>query len=805
MTQSDLTLTINWPARQFVSGEGTSADRLTFVLGDKYRMALVLQDRNSSGTVKSLNDLPIRTIRASLGRSAAPPTAGTFKLAKDTVDTAALDFDVSAAALQTALGAAEVILAASGCWLVRFAAATDLEVSATAGSNALGPLSFIRVRPYSMGDYDWYEVKLIQIPWAFASNHTRVLGEAPEVSRIRGGIASAPGIVKQNEIQAIKVPVNFEGTYFIEWNYRTSVILGVQDSLETIAAALNGMFTDGEERFVVSNPENEKAYVEFVGELAEAPQSLMVTRVNTFTQGVPTLVLDLATSELAAALRATAKLEKVPFELEFEVMDSEEDLEDPFATGRIITVQTEVTCVREQIFPELAAVPAIDWLRPPQPKDYQPFTLDQVITGIQHNVSVRGNDVARTFVVDHGLGTENLLPPAVLRKDSGDLVSRLLILGLDYVFEIVDEDQVEIILLAGATTPSTNALKIIITTAGPVSAFQSHTHTIAQIVGLQDALDTLGGQVADLLDLVPSGALVSETAASGAIIAQWTLPKIGEVYPIRKDAPEITGTISDIDQSKLPRAGGLLNALHNTLIEALGDPIPEPSDSFIGHLYQNQTGDNVDLAGGGGRRSVVLADDEFAACDGRYFYKIERRGETSSYFPTDFERELFMFAVNDKQLRLKKTLQLEFGFEVAVLKSNTRAQWILVIEHGVFTQASAVGGESTNLGQVTWNTTPMLRQPLIVTPVPCVHKFGAVIQRQLVSSVDTVSANVIRYGAEEVSGSVPTSANFAIRARLIDFDTEDNKPDPKGFIALVGLASDTSETASENIGIATIK
>ena len=114
------------------------------------------------------------------------------------------------------------------------------------------------------------------------------------------------------------------------------------------------------------------------------------------------------TISLEAAFRGTRKA----FELEI----ADDNVTDPAVPGRLVTFQTSVKIVREQIWEELALVPAIDWVRPPQPRDYIPFTRDQIITGSQHYEAVIGNGADREFVLDHGLNTEAL--HVTLRENS---------------------------------------------------------------------------------------------------------------------------------------------------------------------------------------------------------------------------------------------------------------------------------------------------------------------------------------------------------------------------------------------------
>src|SRR5207248_7617968 len=124
---------------------------------------------------------------------------------------------------------------------------------------------------------------------------------------------------------------------------------------------------------------------------------LITVEVNTFAPGVLTFEMPLDRAQMAAALRAVTEIE-VPFEVELEIVDDGEDAADPAVPGRVITLfQQSVKIVREQIWEELALVQSIDWLRPPQPRDYIPFTPDQIIFGVQHYVAVFGNGLLRSF------------------------------------------------------------------------------------------------------------------------------------------------------------------------------------------------------------------------------------------------------------------------------------------------------------------------------------------------------------------------------------------------------------------------
>ena len=384
-----------------------------------------------------------------------------------------------------------------GTWVIKTTRPdTEGEWPITVHTNKLGPESFVRVRQFKQLGVWCFECRLIQAPLAFNDGHERVLPEPPTVRRIRTGDAGSETQPPSNEIQALHLPPDFRGTYFLRWNYRVSKLLGIDDGPDEIATALNAMFASGK-RFEATNPEPDNAYVEFIGELADSPQPLITVEVNTFAPGVLTFEMPLDRAQMAAALRAVTDIE-VPFEVELEIVDDGEDVADPAVPGRIITLfQQPVKVVREQIWEELALVQNIDWLHPPQPRDYIPFTPDQVIFGQQNYTAVFGDGELRSFSFAHNLGTEAFHLTVRENHPGGKVID-----GFNAILASANE-----LLLDFPTTlppPALNSLALVISSAGPRSAFLAHTHTMAQIVGLLDALAAIYVRLEHIEDLLPT-------------------------------------------------------------------------------------------------------------------------------------------------------------------------------------------------------------------------------------------------------------------------------------------------------------
>lgn len=803
---------------------GSDFDWPELIEGDTIRLAL--RFAQTFGDQDLEVERNVRLVRASLGRLDTRPTGGQWAIQigqgspeEDVNTTALLAHNADAASVQAALLAllaspsfdvpgvsadAVLVEAKDGSWLVRFE--HDGEplpdpVELRAGRNALDPISFLRVRTYEVNGRWVHELRLVQTPAAFTDSSAPVVPDAPAITEVQHG--GSEGEIVWNEIQALTVSPRFRGAYQLKRpdTFARSTLLSVSDGPEEIAEAIRSL-ADEDGSFVVTNPLPHVAHIEFAGAMSGLGYEELLVEVVTAPPGDVTFELNLATAELANLLRSAPLVENLPFEIEVTYEDEHDS--DHL---HVWTYRTEVTVRRELISEDLAAAQNIDWLRSPLPKDYVPFTPDQVITGSQHFVRTLGNGTDTIFVVDHQLGTEAL--HLTLRENApGGAILRQ---GPDYTVSIEGPNSVEVVLSGSFASPPPGlaALAVVITTAGPVSAFQAHTHTIAQILGLQTILDAFGADIALLKALAPAGVLASQDR-DGGLLSSWTLPKLFEIYPSRRHIePSTDGLIGLLNagEAALPRAGGLLAAVHDAAVEALPNPLPEPTAVYVDRVFENQGVATITIPGGLGRRSVELAPGEFAACDGRVWYRVEPfgSGTESSYYPSDFTRELFRFFVNDRQLRLRTELLLQFAVELAVLKSNTNCQWTLAIELGTAPQDSAPGTPGINLQNVVWSAVPVLEQRLLLTPVPCTHTFGIRVKRFLSGGADTLALDRLLYGAAE-GGTPPASANFAVRGRLLRFDTENHQSDPRGFVALRGLDLQAEGDAGvQDIGKALIR
>jgi len=775
---SDLDLFADLVSRKLVTRDGGAVTLPALVLGDVLRCSLRTMERNEAGDLRE-RDLRVRTMRASVGKVLEPPASGWFKLWIGDHDTPQINFDGDTDTFKTAAQGSGIIdtveKPAAATWIVRTTRPdTEGEWAIYVHTNRLAPTSFVRVRQFKQLGVWWFECRLIQAPLAFSDGHERVLPRPPTVRRVRNGSGGSETEPPVNELQALHLPPDFRGTYFLRWNYRPSKLLGIEDGPDEIAAALNAMFPSGK-RFEATNPEPDHAYVEFIGELAGAPQALISVEVNTFQPGVLTFFLPLDRAELAAALRDVAQIE-VPFEVELEIVEEGEDIADPAVPGRLITLfQQPVKVVREQIWEELATVPRNDWLRPPQPRDYIPFTPDQIITGVQHYVCVFGDGEVRSFSFPHNLGTEAFH----LTVRANAVMGRLLRNGDDFAVTINSANEVVLDFPDELPPPMLNGLALVLSSAGPRSAFQAHTHTMAQILGLLDALAGVYARLEAIEDLLPTAMFARRESSTQPLEIE--IPDVTLLFPSGRLPADFDPKSVDEGKAELPRPPGLLPAIHDATVVGV-TALPASIAANAGNVFRNTSATPLLVPGGLGRRGGYLEPNGYLGSDGRVWYRLDRAGTSNSYFPADFERELFLLPVMAEMWQPGGTFSLSFDLDLRTVEATTRVQYLVVVEVGTPAQQATPAPVGVNLSDIVWRDTPVLTQRVVLSGIKMRHHFGALIRRSLTG--DVLSAERLLYTAWTAvpAGSEPATPTFVIRARLLQFDTENSVTGATGFI-----------------------
>lgn len=500
--------------------------------------------------------------------------------------------------------------------------------------------------------------------------------------------------------------------------------------------------------------------------------------------------------------------------------------------------------------------------------------------------------------MDHNLGTRHLYVALFGSAVDGQMLKH----GTDYEVEIVSDNAVLIIF---TTAPASGGVVGGICTVASTNAFVDLEINIGQVIGLEPRLQALEENVAALQALIPTGTAAADTLkVQGGTINLARLESFVQAFPsaVAIQGPDSEAlqieSLVDLNPALLPPDGGLLPAVLDAKIEDLTVPLPTEADALRGRVFKHVGASEIDLPGGGGRRSLALQPNEYAACDGRYWYRISRVAETEvNFYASDFERELFLIAVTPQDLSLRRSIEVRLGFEVAMMtrrgatlaelqrtaRQSSRCQWQILFEWGSFALqaaaagttvtvveaantitatglentpdgspvrfettgtlpaplvvgttyftrdtsgatrklAAALGGAaidltdigtgthtivplvaSQNLKSVDWSSTPILSNTFQFGRTPLSKSFGVRIKRSLVSSVDTLTAYTLIMGNEAAAAAAPSSASFALRARLVRFDTEDDRIDATGLVVLKGL--DHSVIAGEEPGLVTL-
>ena len=164
---------------------------------------------------------------------------------------------------------------------------------------------------------------------------------------------------------------------------------------------------------------------------------------------------------------------------------------------------------------------------------------------------------------------------------------------------------------------------------------------------------------------------------------------------------------------------------------------------------------------------------------------------TASISSFDFERELFLLHINDAMWAPGGNFSVTFDLELQLLAANTRAQILAVIEVGSAPAQTTPAPVAENLENIVWQPAPVLAQRIIVSGIKLKHHFGAMIKRSL---DNVISAERLLYTTWQAAQVAPPGPSFVIRARLIQFDTENSVRGAKGYV-LASMSQAKAEVA----------
>lgn len=736
--------------------DGQSVGFPAFLAGEQATFAFRPLDNVAGALVQTTLD--VVAIRAGIGRRDAAPKSGSWALkvgsgsSTGANTTPALAFNVSANNIATALnalsgGTEDYTVTKDGPdYLIRRSGGGAFTI--TGAANKLEPTSFVRIRTGTRDGATIHRLSLVQAPVTFTDSFDTIVPPAPSIAVVRDGGADPSDTYFWNEIQELTVPADFRGTYHLKRGYARTALLDGTDGPAEIADALNAILAAENASVIVTNPQAQKANIEFQGELAGTNVGLLEVSVFNAPSGDATFTLDFNTAEI---FRELAEVEQVSlfFELEVDARVTPGDEESPLRTLKLWSVPVIVR--RPVNWEGLAAAQNIDWLRPPGPRNYIPFNLDQVLTGQQQAFSLVIGDGSETeFVIDHNLDSD--LCQVVVR---GNTAGGRLLRPDEYEVTL---DSANSLTLTLDVAPATNALAVFVVAIGPASVFQSHTHTMAQITGLEALLEDLGGRLETVEGAIaiPGAGAATTPSWSSSII----LPPFGDLFPptvMRSGYARMT---------PLPRA---INADTTTITT---EELPIAS-SVAGSVYVWGSTTEVYIPGDSFRRGrlVKKADAPALLSDGFYWWLAEE-GPPEIFYPTEMQRVLWEIVVSPEQLAPGRRLKVNWSFLLALIaeRPELRGTYRLRVRKGVPRAESALGS-APNIEGITWDSaegteTPLFEQTITLTRAGMIHEFALEISRD---AEGALTASKTIYG-KTTSATAPSGTNFILRAELSRFD-----------------------------------
>lgn len=779
---------------------GSGLNLPTLTAGDDVTLRLRFHTQVDGGTWIE-QDRDVMAIQAGIGLVDARPTSGTWQLKIDGTETDPLAIDVAAADLAEEIGALAGVVGITavfegGSWYVY----SPEQIEILPWKSKLRPVSRIHVTE-TEEDGGWsYEIRLVQRPVAFADQLVRALPPAPVVQRIQEAIDEAGTL--RAEVQSLTLNPWFRGIYRIRRGTATTPELSITDGPDEILAAIQGALWTPEElaagaEFTVTNPADLVYHITFGGEVTGQSFDLLEIDVISSPPGDLLINLPLKSRALRDLLRT-----KSPLDLEMlirvKVADDTDAADEDEALRYVTAYRGTVRVTREQYQEAEAVYEDPRWLVPSSPADYRPFSRDNVFFGSRHTTVVI--EAPGTTTAELGLDTDQVN----LTVYDGDGRVILAAPGNDVAVTLTAPGEVEIVAGAGAVYP----VRCVFSAADAAEYFiEGLTVTIPQVTNLREELDGLGNRMSAMEALLPLDAVAARSKEVVEVM-RWTLPKRFVAAPWRGTLPDAPGSLAEW-KAPGPVKGILLPAVISgdeigTLTPGAGNLLRDVAPEDHGAIFELAGSAPVLVPGFGGRASAwaepgaLLAGYWDAGREFGGFYRVTRYGNdtATTFYPVDFEVMLVdEIPIVAEAFAVGRTFSLDFGFEAAIVGTDTRAQWHVVVEIAQRTAATGEGVAS-NYDTIDWSqATPVIDQRIFLSPIPTTHRFAVAIVRK--AGLFVTSATI--YGEERAVAVVPASADFSIRARLTRWDT---------ISATVGLAiegsANTAKTADPR-GLAVVR
>jgi hypothetical protein len=378
------------------------------------------------------------------------------------------------------------------------------------------------------------------------------------------------------------------------------------------------------------------------------------------------------------------------------------------------------------------------------------------------------------WTIAHNLGTEAIHVTVRQNISNGAFLAN----SINYGIQTSTSQSIFLESAAGSTP--TYGWAVMISSAGPTSAFQAHTHTIAQVVSLQDQLNSLSNRLAVVEDILPATGISS----SSSVTQPYEIPvsqRQSVLFTNGLGTWTSTDSILQIGSVPSVQAPQFLEALSVTVGTAPSTARPTVTTVDIVRAYTSGLNILVPRIGliPGARLPSGTAYIGAETARG-LVYQVDNYTGGRTFYSKAYEASLFEIPINDKLFRAGTTAKLQWNLNVQSKAANATAQWYCIVDVGTITTVASPATQTGNISDITWNSTPILSQQLIVTGEPVKHGMGVEI---LATTATQMDANYMTYGiwASATTGK-PSSRNFILRGRLANFDVIDNQGDARGWV-----------------------
>jgi hypothetical protein len=359
------------------------------------------------------DDREIYSVSARIGYQDAPPLSGTVSLditlGGDTVTTAALAYNATAAQVETAINAAldaSALDALHPCTVESLTegyrivfADTDETVVVSAATNKLWPLSFVNADAVEFDGGRATMLAYRQTPVAETASAEETVPPVPSVTREQMGY-SEDG-VSINEVQKITLSPAYAGaTWRLVWDGVKGAILPGSPTVEQLQAALDALAPTGGLFNLIALEDG--VLVEFAGSMAGEAQELMTA--EEFTPPPTEWLVHLATDTLAmrtmmAGAGADGEID-LPMDIRVIVLDPDapegvQELNFPF----------EINFTRPVSDGGRNVSANLDYTQPLSRTSNTPFSPNALLVGNRARRFTVGDGVAESFVLPHNLGS----------------------------------------------------------------------------------------------------------------------------------------------------------------------------------------------------------------------------------------------------------------------------------------------------------------------------------------------------------------------------------------------------------------